>query len=94
MHPDFNPKFSHLKPPLCFFHTVTKDAQPAEMQAARGKRREGAGENDGGGLFEEKMGVLIQGLNSVLEEREGGGEGGVKGRWKSTNCLAFGIVIG
>lgn len=41
MHPDFNPKFSHLKPFIVFFTLFTKDAQPAAMQAVWGKGRSG-----------------------------------------------------
>lgn len=40
MHPDFNPKFSHLKPLIVFFTLSTKDAQPAAMCV---RQRSGAG---------------------------------------------------
>lgn len=52
MHPDFNPKFRHLKPFIVFFTHFTKDAQPAAMQAARWEGEEW--ENGGGDVLEEK----------------------------------------
>lgn len=88
MHPDFNPKFSHLKPSLFFSHISQK--MHSLLQCKQWEEMGGVGEWRRGGI-RRKGAVLIQCLNCMS------GNGGDNSRMDlytiNPHCLSFCIIV-